>query len=209
MRSEEAVIYIIDDDTRLLEALESLLRSTGRRAVTFARARDFLTYQRSDEPSCIILDLNMPEINGLELQAALSLTEAPPIIFLTGSADVPSAVRALKAGAADFLSKPFDETELLERIDHALERDQRNRVEFAEVKRLKELYATLTPRECDVLPYLVSGYLNKQTASELGTSEITIRIHRGKVMRKMQADSLTDLVRIATRLAIRQLPPYR
>lgn len=208
MTSKGSIIYVIDDDVRILEALDALLRSAGRVVVTFQDPEKYLTYERPDLPGCIVLDLQMPGMNGLELQQAVTNMEGPPIIFLTARGDIPSTVKAMKAGAAEFLLKPFDEKELLQMIDAAVEKDVKWRETAFEMRGLRASYATLTPRERDVLPYVVSGYLNKQTAGELGTSEITIRIHRGQVMRKMDAESLSDLVRMSERLGIVQLPPY-
>ena len=208
LEPEETVVYVVDDDARVLEALSSLLRSTGRKVVVFQDAAGYLSYSRPDLPGCVILDLEMPGMNGLELQSAVAHEEGPPIIFLTGRGDIPSSVKAMKAGAADFLSKPFDEGELLQMIAAAVDADTKRRTTSHELRSLRAKFALLTPRERDVLPYVVSGYLNKQTAGELGTSEITIRIHRGQIMRKMAAESLADLVRMAERVGIPRLPPY-
>ncbi|HEY2041001.1 MAG TPA: response regulator [Edaphobacter sp.] len=174
----------------------------GRKAVAFASAAEYLRFSRPDLPGCLVLDLDMPEMTGLELQRELADQEGPPIIFLTGHGDIPSSVKAIKAGAVEFLSKPFDEEELIRAIDAAIAFDVQARVKYAELREFRRRYASLTPRERDVLPFVVSGLLNKQTAGELGTSEITIRIHRGQIMRKMAADSLADLVRMAAKLGI-------
>jgi FixJ family two-component response regulator len=203
MGLEAAIIYVVDDDARVRDALHSLLRSHGRQVHDFASAKDYLAYAGHDgSNSCVILDLDMPEMNGLELQQAIAEQEGPPIIFLTGHGDVPSAVKAMKAGASEFLTKPFDEVELMKAIDQALDAARVIGRDRAELRALQARYSTLTPRERDVLPYVVAGLLNKQTAGELGTSEITVRIHRGQIMRKMEAESLADLVRMATRLGI-------
>jgi FixJ family two-component response regulator len=202
MSADEAIVYVLDDDARVREGLTALLSSLGRRVLAFADASDYLAFKRPDAPGCLILDLDMPGMTGLELQKELSGTDAPPIVFLTGHGDIPSTVKAMKAGATEFLSKPFDEEDLVRAIDAAIEVDREARVKNAELDEIKKRYARLTPRERDVLPYVVSGLLNKQTAGELGTSEITIRIHRGQIMRKMKAESLADLVRLAAKLGI-------
>jgi FixJ family two-component response regulator len=210
MTSEAAVVYVIDDDARVREALEALLRSSNHRVETFASAKHFL---RSAHPnhgnSCIVLDIDMPEMTGLELQEKLLDQDGPPVVFLTGFGDIPTTVKAMKAGASEFLTKPFDDDELLRAIADALQLGGQAHAKRAELTEIRNRYGLLTPRERDVLPYVVAGLLNKQTAGELGTSEITIRIHRGQIMRKMQAESLADLVRMAAALGI-QLPhtPY-
>jgi FixJ family two-component response regulator len=210
MKREESIIYVVDDDARVREAMEALLRSSNRKVKTFASATQYLEFFRpEDVNSCLILDIDMPEMSGLELQQKLLGQDGPPIIFLTGFGDIPSTVKAMKAGACEFFTKPVDDTELLQAIEQALAAAGRARSERAELVEMKKRYSLLTPREREVLPYVVAGLLNKQTAGELGTSEITIRIHRGQIMRKMQAESLADLVRIAAKLDI-SLPqtPY-
>jgi FixJ family two-component response regulator len=210
MKREESIIYVVDDDARVREAMEALLRSSNRKVKTFASATRYLESSRpEDVSSCLILDIDMPEMSGLELQQKLLGQDGPPIIFLTGFGDIPSTVKAMKAGASEFFTKPVDDTELLHAIEQALAAADRARSERAELIEMKTRYSLLTPREREVLPYVVAGLLNKQTAGELGTSEITIRIHRGQIMRKMQAESLADLVRMAARLDI-SLPqtPY-
>jgi FixJ family two-component response regulator len=199
---EQSIIYVLDDDARVRESLTALLSSMGRKVIAFASATEYLRFSRPDLPGCLVLDLEMPEMTGLELQRQLADQEGPPIVFLTGRGDIPSTVRAMKAGAVEFLSKPYDEEELVQAIDAAIAADGQARVIYAELRELRKRYASLTPRERDVLPFVVSGLLNKQTAGELGTSEITIRIHRGQIMRKMAADSLADLVRMAAKLGI-------
>jgi len=198
----QPIVYVLDDDLRVREALHALLSSLGHQVVLFADAEQYLAYTRPDTPACLILDLDLPGMTGLELQRQLSGSAHPPIIFLTGHGDIPSTVKAMKAGASEFLSKPFEPSDLLHAIDAALTTDHANRLKHHDLLEMQQRYAHLTPREREVLPYVVSGLLNKQTASELGTSEITIRIHRGQIMRKMQAQSLADLVRIAERLHI-------
>jgi FixJ family two-component response regulator len=199
---EQSIVYVLDDDARVRESLIALLSSMGRKVVAFASAREYLQSSRPDLPGCLVLDLDMPEMTGLELQRQLADQEGPPIVFLTGRGDIPSTVKAMKAGAIEFLSKPWDEEELVQAIDAAIAADVQARVMYAELNALRKRYASLTPRERDVLPFVVSGFLNKQTAGELGTSEVTIRIHRGQIMRKMAADSLADLVRMAAKLGI-------
>jgi FixJ family two-component response regulator len=202
MSSDEPIVYVLDDDARVREGLTALLSSLGRRVMVFGDASQYLGFKRPDAPGCLILDLDMPGMTGLELQKELSGTDAPPIVFLTGHGDIPSSVKAMKAGATEFLSKPFEEEDLVRAVDSAIEVDRVARAKNAELDEIKKRYAKLTPREREVLPHVVSGLLNKQTAGELGTSEITIRIHRGQIMRKMQADSLADLVRLAAKLGI-------
>jgi FixJ family two-component response regulator len=202
MSADEPIVYVLDDDARVREGLTALLSSLGRRVMSFADASQYLDFKRPDAPGCLVLDLDMPGMTGLELQKELTGTDAPPIVFLTGHGDIPSTVKAMKAGATEFLSKPFDEKDLVRAIDAAIEVDREARVKNAELDEVKKRYARLTPREREVLPYVVSGLLNKQTAGELGTSEITIRIHRGQIMRKMRAESLADLVRLAAKLGI-------
>jgi FixJ family two-component response regulator len=199
---EQSIVYVLDDDARVRESLTALLSSMGRKVVAFASATEYLQFLRPDLPGCLVLDLDMPEITGLELQRQLADQEGPPIVFLTGHGDIPSTVKAMKGGAIEFLSKPCDEEELVQAIDAAIAADEQARVKYGELRELRKRYASLTPRERDVLPFVVAGLLNKQTAGELGTSEITIRIHRGQIMRKMAADSLADLVRMAAKLGI-------
>jgi FixJ family two-component response regulator len=210
MKREESIIYVVDDDARVREAMEALLRSSNRKVKTFASATRYLESSRpEDVSSCLILDIDMPEMSGLELQQKLLGQDGPPIIFLTGFGDIPSTVKAMKAGASEFFTKPVEDTELLHAIEQALAAADRARSERAELIEMKTRYSLLTPREREVLPYVVAGLLNKQTAGELGTSEITIRIHRGQIMRKLRAESLADLVRMAAKLEI-SLPqtPY-
>jgi FixJ family two-component response regulator len=202
MSSERTIVYILDDDSRIRDALSALLSSVGHNVITFSTATEYLAFKRSDAPACLILDLDLPGMNGLELQKELADIGGPPIIFLTGHGDIPSTVKAMKAGATEFLLKPFEEDELFRAIDAAIRIDDEARLKNAELHVLQERYALLTRREREVLPFVVSGLLNKQTAWELGTSEITIRIHRGQIMKKMAAQSLADLVRIAGKLGI-------
>ncbi|HEY4051271.1 MAG TPA: response regulator [Acidobacteriaceae bacterium] len=202
MKEDTAIVYVLDDDSRVREALSSLLLSMGLRVEAFSSAAEYLTFERPDSPACLVLDLNLPGMSGLELQRKIAGEDAPPIVFLTGHGDIPSSVRAMKAGAVEFLLKPFDHRELLRAIDTAVAQDREMRVKRAEISELRRRYALLTPRERQVLPFIVAGMLNKQTAAELGISEITIQVHRAQIMRKMAASSLADLVKIAGKLGI-------
>lgn len=203
MRPDSPVVFVVDDDSRVRDALSSLLASVGLRVSSFGSASEFLKAEKPDAPACLVLDLELPDISGLDLQQELASREAPPIVFITGHGDVPSSVRAMKAGAVEFLSKPFREQELLSAIDSAIALDRTTRQKRSEIKELQRRYDRLTPREREVLPFVVAGFLNKQTAGDLGTSEITIGVHRGQIMRKMAARSLAELVRMADKLGIR------
>jgi FixJ family two-component response regulator len=202
MTTDDPIIYVLDDDHRVREALSSLLSSLGLRVEVFASAKEYLQFKKPDAPACLILDLELPGMSGLELQKEIAGEQAPPIVFVTGHGDVPSSVRAMKAGAIEFLLKPFDNQELLRSVDAAILQDRETRQKRTELAELRRRYALLTPRERDVLPFVVSGLLNKQTAAELGTSEITIQVHRGQIMRKMAASSLAELVKMAGKLGI-------
>lgn len=202
MKTGDFIVFIVDDDVRMREALSELLASLGWQAITFGSAGEYSSYVRSDLPACLILDVELPDINGLDFQKQLSHGDHPPIVFLTGHGDIPSSVRAIKHGAIDFLTKPFTETALLAAIRSAIDRDRAARQERAELETLRQRLAALTPREREVLPLVVSGLLNKQAAAELGISEVTLQIHRSKIMQKMEAASLADLVRLAEKLQI-------
>jgi FixJ family two-component response regulator len=196
------VVYVVDDDDRVRTALEDLLASCGYNAQTFASATEFIGKVRPELPSCLVLDVELPDVNGLELQRQLSREAHPPIVFITGHGDIPSSVRAMKDGAIDFLPKPFGQEQLLTAIESALARDRLARAARAELERLRRRYAFLTPRERETLPLIVSGLRNKQAAAMLGISLVTIQIHRGNIMRKMQAGSLSELVRMSETLQI-------
>jgi FixJ family two-component response regulator len=202
MSARDEIVFVVDDDFRLREALHELLTSAGMNVVTFGSAAEFLEYAKPDLPACLILDVDLPDINGLDLQSQLSPESSPPIVFITGYGDVPSSVRALKAGAVDFLTKPFSESDLLSAIEAAIARDTDARLKRCEVDVLQQRLSALTPREREVLPLVASGLLNKQAAAELGISEVTLQIHRGRIMHKMEAQSLAELVRMAGTLRI-------
>lgn len=202
MTTDDFIVFVVDDDARMREALSELLDSLGWRSVAFGSAGEYLTYQRPDLPACLILDVELPDINGLDFQRRIALEDHPPIVFLTGHGDIPSSVRAIKHGAVDFLTKPFTEGDLLGAIRSAIERSRIARQARADIEPLRARLETLTRREREVLPLVISGLLNKQAAAELGISEVTLQIHRGKVMQKMGAASLADLVRIAEKLQI-------
>ncbi len=207
MSPEESFIFVVDDDPRVREALSSLLESVGLRTAAFASAAAFLEFEKPDCPSCLILDLELPDINGLEVQQQLSGIDGPPIVFVTGHGDIPSSVRAMKSGAVGFLLKPVRKQELMEAISEALERDHLARRARLTAAELRKRYALLTPREQEVLPLVVGGFANKQTAAELGNSEFTVAIQRGQIMRKMGARSLAELVRMADTLGIARRDP--
>jgi len=202
MNSKDHIIFVVDDDSRIREALFELLSSLGLRMVTFGSAAEYIEFPKPDLPACLILDVKLPGINGLDLQNQIADTEHPPIVFITGHGDIPSSVRAIKAGAVDFLTKPFNQRDLLEAIHVAVAQDRKARRERAELFQLQQRYASLTPREREVLSLVVSGLLNKQAAAELGISLVTLQLHRSKVMQKLAAKSFAELVRMAGQLRV-------
>jgi FixJ family two-component response regulator len=200
--TDEPIVFIVDDDHRIREALCELLTSLGLRAHGFGSAAEYIAFSRPDQPACLVLDVKLPDINGLEFQAQIADRGHPPIVFITGHGDIPSSVRAMKGGAIDFLTKPFRRSELIEAVHAAIGQDCVYRRERAKLAKLQQRFSNLTPREREVLPLVASGLLNKQAAAKLGISEVTLQIHRGKIMQKMGAASLADLVRIAEKLEI-------
>ena len=202
-QATDAVIAIVDDDESAREGLSSLVRSAGFRVETFTSAQEFLARSGAEAPSCLVLDLQMPGLSGLDLQKRMAAAKLDiPIVFLTGHGSIPASVQAMKAGAVEFLTKPFDEDELLRAIQEALARDLCTRQQQADMSQLRQAYASLTAREQQVMQKVISGLLNKQIAAELRISEYTVKIHRGQVMRKMRAASVADLVRMAEHLGI-------
>jgi FixJ family two-component response regulator len=198
----EQIVFIVDDDRGICEALSELLSTFDLHAVTFGSAAEYIAYPKPDIPACLVLDVQLPDINGLDFQNQIGQGNHPRIVFITGYGDIPSSVRAIKAGAVDFLTKPFSWADLMRAINAAIAQDRDTRRKRAELAELRQRLSRLTPREREVLPLIVSGLLNKQAAVELGISEITIQIHRGKIMQKMGAASLAELVRMAGTIEI-------
>src|ERR1700712_5736704 len=186
MTEEDHIIFIVDDDHRVREGLCELLTSLGLRAVSFGSPSEYIVSSRPDLPACLILDVELPDINGLDFQKQMADKSHPPVVFITGRGDIPSSVRAIKNGAIDYLTKPFSESDLLAAIHAAISQDRRSRLARAELAGLQHRLSCLTPREREVLPLVVSGLLNKQAAAELGISEITLQVHRSKIMHKME-----------------------
>lgn len=203
MSETESIVFVVDDDSPTRESLKNLIRSVGLQVETFASAQDFLKAKRPDMPGCLVLDVRLRGLSGLDLQKRMAeATIDIPIIFMTGHGDIPMTVQAMKAGAVEFLTKPLRDQELLDAINQALECDRKKRENRAKLEVIHQRYDSLTPREREVMALVVTGLLNKQIAGELGTSETTVKIHRHQVMEKMDADSLAELVRMADKLGI-------
>ena len=203
MTNSEPTVFVIDDDKAVRSATKNLLESVGLRAETFASPREFLSSERKNSPGCLVLDVRLPGTSGLDLQKELAALNVDiPIVFITGHADVPMTVQAMKAGAADFLPKPFRDQDFLDAVQKAIGLDRDRREQEAGLAGEKQRFSSLTPREREVMALVIAGHLNKQVAAQIGTSETTAKIHRGQVMRKMQVQSLADLVRMAERLGI-------
>jgi FixJ family two-component response regulator len=207
VKDAEAIVFVVDDDSSIREAIESLVKLSGLRVETFGTAQEFLRSERPDVPGCVVLDVELPGLSGLDLQRELAAHGITlPIIFITGYGDIPMSVRAMKAGALEFLTKPFRDEDLLNAIQQALQRDRVTRQHSREIAELRDRFDALTSREKEVMSLVVAGWLNKQIGFELKISEITVKIHRGRVMNKMDAQSLAELVRMAERL---ELPTAR
>jgi FixJ family two-component response regulator len=208
MTEAKPIVFVVDDDPSVRRAIRRLVGSVGLQVELFGSAQEFLRSKRPDGPSCLVLDIRLPGISGLDFQRGLAEANIHiPIIFITAHGDIPMTVRAMKAGAVEFLTKPFRDQDLLDAIQVALEQDRTNRQQEEEMAALRQRWESLTPREREVLPLVVSGLLNKNIAGEIGTSETTVKVHRGQLMRKMGADSLAELVRLAERIGIPNTKP--
>jgi FixJ family two-component response regulator len=202
VNSQHPLVFVLDDDPSVREALSSLLRSAGLQVSTFESAAEFLRVTSHTSPDCLVLDLQLPDKSGLELQQELAKANGPPIVFISGHGDIPSSVQAMKAGAIEFLPKPFSDQELLEAIHSAIAQAQKSRQDRSELADLQESYALLSAREREVLPLVVTGLTNRQSAEKLGIAKITLQVHRAQIMRKMGAQSVPDLVRMAGKLGL-------
>jgi FixJ family two-component response regulator len=202
MINGQCLVYIVDDDPRICAALTDLLDASGIPSRSFKSISEYLSFERPQAPGCLLLDIDLPDISGLEFQAQIDRQDHPPIVFVTGQGDIPSSVLAMKQGAVDFLTKPFQHSELMSAVQVAIDQHRVQRSQQAELADLRQRLATLTPREREVLPLVASGLLNKQAAARLGISEVTLQIHRGKLMHKMKAASVAELVRFAEKLRI-------
>jgi len=206
----QSIVFVVDDDASLREAIKSLLRSVGLEVEVFGTAADFLKHKFPDVPACLVLDIRLPGVSGLDFQAELAKANIHiPIVFITGHGDIPMTVRAMKAGAVEFLTKPFRDQDLLDSVQIALDRDRARRAQAKAVHEVRVHFDALTPREQEVIAFVTAGLMNKQIAAELGVSEITVKVHRGSVMKKMGARSLADLVRMADALGIKRAKPSR
>ena len=207
-REERPTVFVVDDDASIRDALKNLFRSVGLNVETFGAAQEFLSRERSKGPGCLVLDVRLPGVSGLDVQRQLADANVQiPIVFITGHGDIQMSVRAMKAGAVEFLTKPFRDQDLLDAVQQAVDRDRATRELQAQAAETRERYESLSPREQEVMGLVVRGLLNKQIAGTLGTSEATVKMHRGHVMRKMQADSLAELIRMAGRLEVSSNPP--
>jgi len=203
MNTTDSIVFVVDDDRSAREGLADLISSVGLKAKAFASAQEFLRHKRPEAPACLVLDVRLPGLSGLDLQRELARSGEPlPIIFITGHGDIPMSVRAIKAGAVEFLTKPFREQEMLDAIQQALKTDWAAREQRARASELRLRYESLTPREREVMQLVIAGMLNKQIAGELGASEVTVKMHRGQVMHKMKAESVVELLRMAETIAI-------